>query len=164
MSMPITESTTDIESQDPVPEETESQEEFTDGEEEGYEDDEEEEEDTSGAADTGPRFDVIESFFLISVNLLGDALELLDLTGIGVIAGVIVDFINGPLTVGYLFIKGVPRAIGKNTLAQGIEFIPGLDILPIRTTVIILTILQTNHPGKFGFLKKLSGKKRLKGE
>ena len=110
-----------------------------------------------------PRFDIIESFFLIAFNALGDIAELLDITGVGVVVGLAVDFINGPLTVMYLWIKGVPRTVGKNALAQTVELFPFIDILPIRTVAIVYTILITNHPERFRKLQSaLSFAKKVK--
>jgi hypothetical protein len=116
----------------------------------------EEDEEIDESLETGPRFNVAESFFLISFNLLGDILELFDLTGVGAVVGLIVDFVNGPFTVGYLFVKGVKKAVGKNAIAQAAELVPFLDLLPIRTVVITLTIMKTNHPEKYGWMDKLS--------
>lgn len=96
------------------------------------------------------RFSFIEGFFLIAFNAIGDALELLDLTGVGVIVGFLVDALIGLPTILYLYLKGVPRVVSKNALANGVEMIPFVDILPIRTTIIILTILATNNPEKWG--------------
>ena len=96
------------------------------------------------------RFGFFEIVFLVSLNAIGDALEFFDLTGIGAVVGVIVDFIVGPTVTFYLFLKGTPRVLSRNAMAQGAELIPFLDILPIRTTIIILTILATNNPERWG--------------
>ncbi|GEM_PF-6176238 len=96
------------------------------------------------------RFGFVESFFLISFNLIGDALEILDITGVGAIVGFLVDFLIGLPTLLYLYLKGTPRVVSRNAIANGIELIPFLDISPTRTIVIILTILATNNPEKWG--------------
>lgn len=89
--------------------------------------------------------DIIEGFFLISINVLGDLLELFDLTGFGVIVGMAVDFLVGPIVILWLWMRGIPL-VERNAIAQAVELIPGLDILPIRTVAIILTIITVNHP------------------
>lgn len=96
------------------------------------------------------RFGFVEGFFLITLCAVGDAFELFDLTGIGVIIGLVVDFLVGPLITLYLFLKGTPRVVSRNAIAQAVEIIPYLDLLPIRTVVIILTIMGTNNPEKWG--------------
>ena len=103
------------------------------------------------SGDSRPHIGFIEGFFLISFNAIGDLLELFDLTGVGMVIGLIVDFVNGPITVGWLWFRGIPM-VSRNAIAQGIELVPGLDILPIRTTAIILTIITINHPE---WMKKL---------
>jgi hypothetical protein len=138
-------------------------------EEDAEELDEEEEEelDESAALEhAGPRFDFIEIIFLISLCGAADALELLDLTGVGIVIGLLVDFGVGPATVMYLWLKGTSH-LGKNAIAQGIELIPVLDVLPIRTTAIILTILAVNHPKMFekaGVAGKIAQKALTKGK
>ena len=96
------------------------------------------------------RFGFVEGFFLITLCAVGDAFELFDLTGIGVIVGLLVDFLVGPLITIYLFLKGTPRVVSRNAIAQAVEIIPYIDLLPIRTVVIILTIMGTNNPEKWG--------------
>lgn len=123
--------------------------------------DEEEDEEIKEEEEEGPRFNFIESGFLVISNLVGDILELFDLSGVGVIVGLLVDFVNGPMTVIYLWLKGVDKAVGKNALAQAAELIPLIDLLPIRTTAIILTIIATNHPE---WIEKISGHSELIGK
>lgn len=125
------------------------------------EQDEEEDEEIKEEEEEGPRFNFIESGFLVISNLVGDILELFDLSGVGVIVGLLVDFVNGPMTVIYLWLKGVDKAVGKNALAQAAELIPLIDLLPIRTTAIILTIIATNHPE---WIEKISGHSELIGK
>jgi len=129
---------------------------------------EEAEELDEGAAleQTGLRFDFIEIIFLVSLCGAADAFELLDLTGVGIIVGLLVDFAAGPATVMYLWLKGTPH-LGKNAIAQGVELIPVLDVLPIRTTAIILTIIAVNHPRMFekaGVAGKIAHKALTKGK
>ena len=113
-----------------------------------------------------PHFDFIEGFFLISINLIVDGIEWTELTGIGIILAFLVDFIIGPITILWLWFKGVPM-IGRNAVAQGVELIPGLDLLPIRTTAVVLTIIATNKPKTFdkaGFVGKVAKKVLTKGK
>lgn len=105
------------------------------------------------------QFGLIESVFLISANLIADAFEFLGVTGIGVFFGMILDFFITPATLLYLFFKGTPRVIGKNALMQVLEFFPYIDILPFRTTIIILTILGANHPQTWGKIIGLANAK-----
>ena len=118
---------------------------------------------------TGPEtihFDFIEGFFLISINLIADGIKLLELTGIGIILAFLVDFIIGPITILWLWFKGVPM-VGRNAVAQGVELVPGLDLLPIRTTAVVLTIMATNKPQTFdkvGFAGKVAKKVLTKGK
>lgn len=96
------------------------------------------------------KFGFLEGFFLITINAVGDIFELFDLTGIGVIIGLVVDFIVGPLITLYLYLKGTPRVVSRNALAQAAEIVPYIDLLPMRTVVMILTILGTNNPERWG--------------
>ena len=95
-----------------------------------------------------PHFSFIEAFFLIAINIIADLVELLDLTGVGAIIGFVVDWIIGPTAIFWLWMKGIDM-IGRNTVAQALEFIPYVDILPIRSIAIILTIIATNKPELF---------------
>jgi len=136
------------------------------GAEELDEEGEEELDESAALEHAGPRFDFIEIIFLVSLCGAADALELLDLTGVGIIVGLLVDFAAGPATIIYLWLKGSSH-IGKNAIAQGVELIPGLDVLPIRTTAIILTIIAVNHPKMFekaGVAGKVAQKVLTKGK
>lgn len=136
------------------------------GAEELDEEGEEELDESAALEHAGPRFDFIEIIFLVSLCGAADVLELLDLTGVGIIIGFAVDFVAGPATVMYLWLKGTSH-LGKNAIAQGVELIPVLDVLPIRTTAIILTIIAVNHPKMFekaGIAGKIAQKALTKGK
>lgn len=102
------------------------------------------------------QFGLVESIFLISANLIGDAVEFFGITGVGVFLGVIVDFFITPAVLLYLFFKGTPRVLSRNALMQAAEFFPYIDIIPFRTTIIILTILGANYPQTWGRLVGLA--------
>ena len=108
----------------------------------------------------GPHFDFVDSFALISINLIADLVDLLSLTVIGtVVAWAVGGFASG-LTLFWLYLKGV-KGIGRQAIAQVVDLVPFLDALPIRTTAIVFTIILTNHPElmeRFGFLGTVGGK------
>jgi len=114
----------------------------------------------------GPRFGFVESFFLIGVNLIADILEVFfDLTGVGVVVSFAIDWIIGPSTILWLFLKGVDGVVGRNAIAQAVELVPFIDMLPVRTVAILITILATNYPDKFKtFARIMNVGKKLKGK
>ncbi|BCX15913.1 MAG: hypothetical protein KatS3mg098_142 [Candidatus Parcubacteria bacterium] len=130
-------------------------------EEDDGEDKEESDEEIGGREENNPRFNFVEIIFLAGLNLIGDLLELLDLSGFFIFVGLIVDFFTGPITIIYLWLKGIKGVVGKNAIAQVSEFIPLIDILPVRTTAIVLTIIATNHPE---WIEKISGHSELIGK
>ncbi len=98
----------------------------------------------SGEADaqaerSGPHFDGVDIFFYIALAVLGDIGD----------SVWIFRFFFGPLTILWLYLKGVRNTISKNAIAQGVELIPILGWLPISTAAAVLTILFTNHPELF---------------
>jgi len=111
-------------------------------------------EDTSNESDTqqeGLRFGGIEIFFLIVLNLVGDLLDWLEFVRI-IIAGV---------TLLWFWFKGVHSVIGRNAIAQAIEFIPVINWLPIGTAFVIITVISVNNPelfDKMGFIGSVAKK------
>ncbi len=98
---------------------------------------------TDGEADVndslGPHFDHIEIFLYVSMAVIGDLTDPFWFTR----------FLFGPATVLWLWLKGVHQVISKNAIAQAVELIPGLDVLPISTVAAIMTVIAVNHPEKF---------------
>ncbi len=90
----------------------------------------------------GPHFDTIDTFFYMSIAVLGDVFDGIWVTRI----------FFAPVTLLFLYVKGVDQMISKNMLSQGIEMIPVLGWLPISTTMAVFTIVMTNHPE---FMEKL---------
>ena len=87
----------------------------------------------------GPHFDHIEIFLYVSMAIIGDLTDPFWFTR----------FLFGPATIFWLWLKGVHQVISKNAIAQAVELIPGLDVLPISTVAAIMTVIAVNHPEKF---------------
>lgn len=91
---------------------------------------------------------------LIALNLLGDLLELfitlVSFTGIGLVT-VIFNFVIDPVIGGVTFLiliimGGLEfRSLAKRLIVYGLgllaEFIPGIDVLPLRTITLIVAII-----------------------
>ena len=85
---------------------------------------------------SGPHFDTIDTFFYVSLAVMGDIFDGIWVTRI----------FFAPMTVLFLYLKGVDQMISKNMMSQGIELIPVVGWLPISTTMAIYTVVITNHP------------------
>ncbi|MFA7201769.1 MAG: hypothetical protein WC099_02145 [Candidatus Paceibacterota bacterium] len=85
---------------------------------------------------SGPHFDTVDTFFYVSIAVLGDIFDGIWITRV----------FFAPLTLLFLYMKGVDQMISKNMLSQGIELVPVVGWLPISTTMAIFTIVLTNHP------------------
>jgi len=138
-----------------------SNEDNEDDDEVGAENDEDEEQINLNDEDKKSQFNFIEQVLFLSINILGDLIELFDLTGVGAVFGSLVDFICGPLTLVYFWFKGAPNIIGKNAIAQAVELIPFIDLLPIRTVVTFLN-MNPKYTKKFeDFIGKVTNNKEL---
>ena len=100
-------------------------------EEQNLESEENQEEESSG-----PHFDAVDTFFYVSLAVMGDIFDGIWVTRI----------FFAPMTVLFLYLKGVDQMISKNMMSQGIELIPVVGWLPISTTMAIYTVVITNHP------------------
>lgn len=96
------------------------------------------EDEVSASPKRTAHFDAVDSFFYISMGVIGDIGDSFWITRV----------FFGPATIAWLYLKGVD-AIGKNVVAQAAELIPMLGWLPISTVAAILTIWQTNNPESF---------------
>lgn len=89
-----------------------------------------------------------EAIMMVGLVAFADALEILvDLTGIGIIAGELINLVVGAGLQLWLFMKGIKgfwklASWGIGTLLDGV--LGGL--LPIKTISLIVTIYLVNHP------------------
>lgn len=103
---------------------------------EELEDNEEQEEGAEQEKPSGPHFDTIDTIFYLFIAILGDVFDGIWVTRI----------LFAPITILFLYLKGVDQMISKNMISQAVELIPVVGWLPISTTMAIFTIVLTNHP------------------
>lgn len=107
--------------------------------EEEHDNDEETELDSEEIGDSGkhkPPIHFIELALLpLPWSILADIIDCVSLTGIGTIISWVLDILSMGIINLWLVLKG--RRAEWMMIASGVEFIPGIDILPIRTFVLL---------------------------
>lgn len=105
---------------------------------------------------------LVELMFIFPILILADILDVFSLTGIGAVISWVMDLIATGVTSFWLWWKG--RRAEWNLIANLIEFIPVVDILPWRTTMMILLLVKDSKIGKQALSKieKVSDKNRAK--
>jgi len=105
---------------------------------------------------------LVELIFIFPILILADIFDILSLTGVGVVLSWGTDIIATGVTTLWLWWKG--RRAEWNLIANLIEFIPVVDVLPWRTTMMILLLVKDSKVGKQALSKieKVSDKNRAK--
>lgn len=95
---------------------------------------------------SGKKILFIEVLIVMALILPADIIDFFDLTGIGIIVSWVFDGFAFVVMVGFLWYKGqrVSWSVGANFL----EFIPFIDLLPIRIVTLLFTWLLTTEIGK----------------
>jgi len=93
-----------------------------------------------------PKIYFVELIFIFPILITADIMDLLSLTGIGVVLSLATDMIATGVTTFWLFWKG--RRVEWNLIANLLEFIPIVDVLPIRTTMMIILLVKDSKMGK----------------
>ena len=87
-----------------------------------------------------PKIYFVELIFIFPVLIIADIMDLLSLTGVGAILSWAADLIATGVTTVWLFWKG--RRVEWNLISNLLEFIPVVDVLPIRTTMMIILLAK----------------------
>lgn len=87
-----------------------------------------------------------EFYLFAPAFIIPDILDLLSLTGIGVVFSWIADLIYLAVSNIWLYWKG--RKLTWNLIISGLEFIPGIDVLPMRTIAFCVLIFLEKAPKK----------------
>ncbi|HNW96475.1 MAG TPA: hypothetical protein PLQ44_02370 [Candidatus Paceibacterota bacterium] len=88
----------------------------------------------------------VELIFIFPILIVADIFDIFSLTGIGAVLSWAADMIATGVTTVWLFWKG--RRVEWNLIANLLEFIPAVDILPIRTTMMIILLAKDSKMGK----------------
>ena len=102
-----------------------------------------------GAGDESPKISLPEGIIMLAISLGAETMDVVgSLSGILVPLSWLSDFINLAVIQGWLIMKGGIGFRKQATALTGnlIEFVPGLDILPIRTATLLIAIYLINHP------------------
>jgi hypothetical protein len=106
-----------------------------------------ENEESSNADDQEkPKIYLVELMFIFPILIVADVIDVFSLTGIGAVLSWAMDLVATGVTTLWLFWKG--RRVGWNLVANAVEFIPVVDILPIRTTMMIILLMLESKKRK----------------
>jgi len=87
-----------------------------------------------------------ELMFIFPILIVADVVDIFSLTGIGAVLSWVMDLVATGVTTLWLFWKG--RRVEWNLVANAVEFIPVVDVLPIRTTMMIILLALDSKKGK----------------
>ena len=109
-----------------------------------------------------PQIYLVELMFIFPILIVADILDIFSLTGIGAVLSWAMDLIAAGITSLWLWWKG--RRAEWNLIANLIEFIPVVDILPWRTTMMIILLVKDSKIGKqtLNKIEKVGDKNRVK--
>lgn len=98
-------------------------------------------------------FSLPEILMIVGMAVLFDLYEVVAALTTVVVIGVVLYIIGIILDIGWLVTVNLMFALkgGKwalNLVGDLVELIPGIDILPIRTAVVIIAIVWSNHSAK----------------
>lgn len=93
-----------------------------------------------------PKIYFVELIFIFPVLIVADIFDLFSLTGIGAVLSWATDMVATGVTTFWLFWKG--RRVEWNLIANLLEFIPVIDVLPIRTTMMVILLVKDSKLGK----------------
>jgi hypothetical protein len=125
-------------------------------------DDDKNEESLSTESQEKSKIYLVELMFIFPILIVADILDIFSLTGIGAVLSWAMDLIAAGITSLWLWWKG--RRAEWNLIANLIEFIPVVDILPWRTTMMIILLVKDSKTGKqtLSKIEKVGGKNRVK--
>jgi hypothetical protein len=109
-------------------------------------DNDENEESSSTENQEKSKIYLVELMFIFPILIVADVIDVFSLTGIGAVISWAMDLIATGVTTLWLFWKG--RRVEWNLAANAIEFIPVVDVLPIRTTTFIILMVLDSKRGK----------------
>ncbi len=87
-----------------------------------------------------PKIYFVELMFIFPILIIADVLDLLSLTGVGIVFSWLADFISATVITTWLVYK--KRNFWFNLIANLLEFIPTVDVLPIRTTALVILLTK----------------------
>lgn len=93
-----------------------------------------------------PKIYLVELMFIFPILIVADIFDVFSLTGIGAVLSWAMDLVATGITTLWLLWKG--RRVEWNLTANAIEFIPVVDVLPIRTTTFIILMILDSKRGK----------------
>ncbi len=89
---------------------------------------------------------LVELFFIFPILVVADIIDIFSLTGIGAVLSWAMDLVATGVTTLWLWWKG--RRVEWNLVANLLEFIPVVDVLPIRTVTMIILLVLDRKRGK----------------
>jgi hypothetical protein len=93
-----------------------------------------------------PKIYLVELMFIFPILIVADIIDVFSLTGIGAVLSWAMDLVATGVTTLWLFWKG--RRVEWNLAGNAVEFIPVVDVLPIRTTTFIILMILDSKRGK----------------
>ena len=93
-----------------------------------------------------PKIYFVELIFIFPILIVADICDIFSLTGVGAVLSWATDLIATGVTTVWLFWKG--RRVEWNLISNLLEFIPAVDVLPIRTTMMIILLAKDTKMGK----------------
>jgi hypothetical protein len=109
-------------------------------------DDDKNEESLSIESQEKPKIYLVELMFIFPILIVADIIDVFSLTGIGAVLSWAMDLVATGVTTLWLFWKG--RRVEWNLAGNAVEFIPVVDVLPIRTTTFIILMILDSKRGK----------------
>jgi hypothetical protein len=105
---------------------------------------------------------LVELMFIFPILVVADILDIFSLTGYGAVISWAMDLITTGIVGLWLWWKG--RRAEWNLIANLIEFIPVVDVLPWRTTMMIILLIKDSKTGEkiLNKIEKVSDKNRGK--
>src|SRR3989339_1134925 len=89
---------------------------------------------------------LVELFFIFPILIVADILDIFSLTGVGAILSWAMDIVTTGIITMWLWWKG--KKVEWNLVANLVEFIPIIDLLPIRTTTMIILLIMDSKKEK----------------
>lgn len=111
----------------------------------GQDKDEKEESSDAGEQEK-PKIYLVELMFIFPILIVADICDVFSLTGIGAVLSWGMGLIATGVTTLWLFWKG--RRVEWNLVGNAVEFIPVVNVLPIRTTTFIILMVLDSKRGK----------------
>lgn len=93
-----------------------------------------------------PKIYFVELIFIFPILIVADICDIFSLTGVGAVLSWATDLIATGVTTVWLFWKG--RRVEWNLISNLLEFIPAVDVFPIRTTMLIILLAKDSKMGK----------------